>query len=169
MPSLDEVAAVLRAGVRPVPGWPGYYATRDGRILSARAGVRILTPSPHHRTGHLRVKLYRGDHDQARSFYVHRLVCLAWHGPPPGEGTTHPEDVPRAWMVLHADHDAQNNAPDNLAWGTRLDNGADLSRGMAAARAASGIFGGDEWLAHEAAQAAAGRLGVYVPDPRWGF
>ena len=53
-----------------------------------------------------------------RDVYVHVLVCLAWHGPPPFE---------RA-LVLHHDDDPQNNRPDNLRWGSHADNEADRRR-----------------------------------------
>ncbi len=43
---------------------------------------------------------------------VHRLVCLAFHGPKP-----FPEAV-----VIHIDEDAHNNRADNLRWGTQKEN-----------------------------------------------
>lgn len=43
---------------------------------------------------------------------VHRLICEAFHGPPP-EGKTY---------VLHLDEDAHNNKPENLKWGSQKEN-----------------------------------------------
>lgn len=43
---------------------------------------------------------------------VHRLVCEAFHGPPP---------FPRA-VVIHLDENALNNRPENLRWGTQKEN-----------------------------------------------
>jgi hypothetical protein len=43
---------------------------------------------------------------------VHRLVCEAFHGPPPFD---------RA-VVIHLDEDATNNRADNLKWGTQKEN-----------------------------------------------
>lgn len=43
---------------------------------------------------------------------VHRLVCEAFHGPPP-EGRPY---------VIHIDEDAHNNRPENLRWGSQKEN-----------------------------------------------
>jgi hypothetical protein len=51
--------------------------------------------------------LYRG-----RNYKIHRLICEAFHGPPP---------FPRA-VVIHMDEDALNNRPSNLRWGTQKEN-----------------------------------------------
>lgn len=49
------------------------------------------------------------------NLYVHQVVCLTFHGPPPFEGA----------LVRHLDNDASNNAAENLAWGTAKDNADD--------------------------------------------
>jgi hypothetical protein len=51
--------------------------------------------------------LYRG-----RNYKIHRLVCEAFHGPPPFPGA----------VVIHLDEDALNNRPSNLRWGTQKEN-----------------------------------------------
>jgi hypothetical protein len=43
---------------------------------------------------------------------IHRLICEAFHGPPPFEGA----------VVLHLDENALNNKADNLRWGTQKEN-----------------------------------------------
>lgn len=43
---------------------------------------------------------------------IHRLVCEAFHGPPPFD---------RA-VVIHIDENALNNRPENLRWGTQKEN-----------------------------------------------
>ena len=55
--------------------------------------------------------------DRGRSFYLHRLVCEAFHGPPPD-----------GMEVLHRDGNKLNCREDNLRWGTRLENMADSIR-----------------------------------------
>jgi len=45
--------------------------------------------------------------------YIHRLVCEAFHGPPP---------TPRH-QAAHKDDDKLNNAACNLYWATPLENG----------------------------------------------
>lgn len=40
--------------------------------------------------------------------YVHRAVCLAWHGYPPEDG--------EVYEVDHWDDNHLNNRPENLRW-----------------------------------------------------
>lgn len=100
------------------------------------------------------------DDNGARTMaYVHRLVCLAWHGPP-SQGCE---------MVLHdPDPDVTNNRPGNLRWGNCWDNAGDR-RWADYEIDDQCVVDDDYWLRHERAQALAGQLGVYIPDPRWGF
>lgn len=51
--------------------------------------------------------LYRG-----QNYKIHRLVCEAFHGPPP---------FPDA-VVVHLDENALNNKSSNLRWGTQKEN-----------------------------------------------
>ncbi len=114
---------------RTLPHFPGYRITDEGEVLGKRG--RALSPRPHRRTRHLRVRLYgptlpavavnvRGKRVERRfaDVYVHRLVCEAWHGPPPNEES----------IVLHLDGDPQNNTPQNLRWGTQQENAEDRER-----------------------------------------
>lgn len=52
------------------------------------------------------------EHGKIRKEFAHRLVALAWIGPPP---------FPNAF-VLHGDDDPYNNHVSNLRWGTQVDN-----------------------------------------------
>ena len=47
-----------------------------------------------------------------KSYRVARLVCEAFHGPPPLDAT----------YCLHDDECAANNRPTNLLWGTQKQN-----------------------------------------------
>jgi hypothetical protein len=47
-----------------------------------------------------------------KNYAVARLVCEAFHGPPP----------PGKPNCLHGDEDALNNRPGNLYWGTQKEN-----------------------------------------------
>lgn len=101
---------------REVVGWP-YIVSSEGRI-------RRLTPAPgtwpgryikthlNAKIGYQQVILHR--EAQAKTFRVHRLVCEAFHGPPP-EGHE----------VRHLNGDRLDNRRENLAWGTRKENAAD--------------------------------------------
>ena len=47
-----------------------------------------------------------------KTFKIHRLVCEAFHGPPPFDGA----------VVMHIDDDPANNTPENLKWATQKEN-----------------------------------------------
>lgn len=107
-----DVAAVL--------GFDGYYASRDGHILSYwRANglspyrirmdmpPKVLVGRPNEK-GYLRVSLGAG-----RDRYIHRLVFGAFSGATPSN------------QVRHLDGDNQNNALSNLAEGSQVDNEKD--------------------------------------------
>ncbi|WP_396654998.1 NUMOD4 domain-containing protein [Microbacterium paraoxydans] len=112
---------------RPVVGFESaYMVSSRGRVKSLTRTVhrigrgpfpvlgRILKPwpSPH---GYPLVNLsFNG---RRRCYPVHVLVCEAWHGPrPPGMLARHLDDVPdHIW-------------PENIAWGTPLDNAQDAIR-----------------------------------------
>lgn len=51
--------------------------------------------------------------------YIHRLVLLAFKGPPPDEHRIE---------GCHKDGDPTNNRPSNLYWGTSVENAADRKR-----------------------------------------
>lgn len=126
---IDPRMSDLLVEVLPIPGWAGYHATTEGLVLGKQG--EPLRPSRHWRTGHLRVRLYggstwrhavdkRGNLHRSRhaDLYVHVLVALAFHGPPPS-----PEH-----LVLHWDDVPDHNWPSNLRWGLRSENEADKRR-----------------------------------------
>lgn len=94
----------------PVPHFPGYEASDDGRVRSLRRGRPRLLSVHVDRYGYHRVNV---QHDGAnRVVGVHRLVCSAFHGAPPS-------DLPEA---RHLNGNPADNAPGNLRWGTHADN-----------------------------------------------
>jgi HNH endonuclease/NUMOD4 motif len=100
---------------RPVPGYLAYEVSNRGRVRRCRgargwAAGHVLRPAAG-RGGHLYVILADGN-GKTRKHYVHRLVAMAFVGPPPFEDA----------FVLHQDDDAANNRPENLYWGTHQDN-----------------------------------------------
>lgn len=105
----------------PVPGFPGYFITREGRLYSFRSfsgriidEARELRPRAQ-KSGHLLASLQRDG--KSHRVFVHRLVLEAFVGPcPPGHET------------LHLDGNPTNNNLENLRWGTRLENMADQRR-----------------------------------------
>lgn len=102
----------------PIEGWPGYFASIDGRILSTRRGG-ISELRPKKSSYYPSVTLCRkGMYGPERaSLHVHSLVAAAFlvrAGTP---------DV-----VRHLDGDRRNNSPFNLAYGSFSDNEADKDR-----------------------------------------
>lgn len=106
---------------RPVPGWDGMYevsslgrvrslarvvARSDGRTQTFPAKLRKACPV---NGGYLAVHLCRNGKPQ--SFPIHRLVALAFLGPPPPQ-----------MEVCHGDGDRRNNELSSLRWGSHHDN-----------------------------------------------
>lgn len=105
-----------QAQFTPIPGWPDYAASSDGRIWAVGTnwrgyGARELAAHPD-RHGYLGVRLTSSG--RRTKFKVHRLICETFHGPRP-EGR----------QARHLDGDKLNNRAENLAWGTVAENAAD--------------------------------------------
>ena len=112
---------------RQVPSVPEISASSWGRVLIApsqakmpHGGFRWYRPEPTWgyeektatgRPGIGKRKILRVNR-MKRTFKIARLVCEAFHGPPP---------FPRA-VTIHLDEDPTNNRPDNLKWGTQKEN-----------------------------------------------
>lgn len=109
---------------RPVPGYEGRYeVSSEGSVRSLgfyshnrfgtrtwRAG-RVLKATISPKTGYRSVTLV--DDERQHSVYrVHRVVLMAFVGPPP-------EGMPNG---LHRDDNRLNNQLSNLRWGTHSDN-----------------------------------------------
>lgn len=111
---------------KDIPGFEGcYQASTHGRIRSVARTVyrkdshngyalwsysgRVLRTTPKE-SGHLNVSL--GARNTKK---VHRLVLETFVGP-----------CPQGMECLHTDGNPENNRLDNLRWGTRLDNRADI-------------------------------------------
>ena len=87
---------------------PGAEASEDGAI---RFNGKLMRQHP-------RVRGYLGVCFVKRQMLVNRLVCEAFHGPPP---------FPKA-EALHLDNDRKNNRASNLKWGTHAEN-MEMDRG----------------------------------------
>lgn len=109
-----------------IPRFEGRYEVSDlGRVRSVDRAVKtskgqvrrykgmILSPGRMNPFGHVSVMLGR----DGGSRCVHELVLLAFVGPP-GEGEE----------CRHLDGDGSNNRLANLCWGTKSENGKDVTR-----------------------------------------
>lgn len=101
-----------------VPGYPGIYVTKDGRIRSNRS-KRWLKPSigsNSKRCGsykYLRVNVRPSDKDHCTRTKISKLVALAWVPNPK------PEEYN---VVMHLDNNPLNNYYKNLKWGNQAEN-----------------------------------------------
>jgi hypothetical protein len=108
-------------GLRPVPGFPGYFVTENGDVYSVRDNRKPgdkptkMMPTPD-RQGYGIVTLRVNGRQFTKK--VCQLVAIAFHGPRPDPKSE----------LRHLDGDNSNNRPDNLAWGTHAENVADRDR-----------------------------------------
>lgn len=99
-----------------IEGFPSYRVGSDGSVWSCARGKQWhpLKPTPD-KDGYNMVRLYAPDGwKQAR---VAVLICTAFHGP-----------CPLGQEVRHLDGTRNNDAVDNLCWGTSVENKADQIR-----------------------------------------
>ena len=103
---------------REVPSLPEYMASSSGFLMRKPhleempyGGVRSYggVPTRGQWAGDCRryILRYKG-----RTYKVARLICEAFHGPPP---------FPNA-VCMHIDEDSRNNCADNLQWATQKQN-----------------------------------------------
>jgi hypothetical protein len=109
---------------KPIESKLGMFASSLGRVrLPERksalpnGGMRDYKPKPifgyKTKSSKTARHVYMGFYSKHfGNLKVHRLVCEAFHGPPP---------FPKA-VVIHLDEDATNNKPENLRWGTQKEN-----------------------------------------------
>lgn len=98
---------------------PGYEISEDGEVrrtvsVGSNLAGRLLKGFVSAQ-GYSTVCINRAG--TRRRFRVHRLVCEAWHGPPPAGA-----------VAAHDDGNPQNNTFSNLRWATIAENMADKVR-----------------------------------------
>lgn len=106
----------MREEWRDVVGFEGQYKVSSwARILNVRSG-RVLKGAPNAK-GYITVRLTK-ERYRSQTYYLHRLVCMAFHGPPPSP----------AHVVNHLSGQKLVCEPGNLAWVTRTENAAHASK-----------------------------------------
>ena len=95
---------------------PDYEISADGHVRRIRVAPRTrFKPGQlvkgYSVNGYLRYGL-RTKRGVPRNFFAHRLVCEAWHGPPPT----------LKHHAAHIDGNKLNICPGNLAWVTAAEN-----------------------------------------------
>lgn len=111
----------MREEWRSCPGLQGIYEVSSlgnvRRTVFDRRTKRGRNLSPAtNRKGYHHVCLSMPDGMKTK--WIHRLVCEAFHGPPP---------TPKH-QAAHRDDIKGNNTPDNIYWATGLQNHADRRR-----------------------------------------
>lgn len=104
--------------MKEIPGYPGQYATEDGRIYSARNGSLIEKTQRLDTKGYLRVNL-RDDSFPVKdkAINVHTAVLLTFVGP-----------RPKGMECRHLNGNCLDNRLENLCWGTHQENIQDQIR-----------------------------------------
>ena len=102
---------------KPIPQYPNYVVSRCGNSIintnTQRELVQGMQTKNSKPTGYKYVTiLIRKGEYECKRIAVHRLVCFAWHGPPP-EG--------KPW-VNHKNGIRMDNDADNLEWSSISDN-----------------------------------------------
>ena len=100
----------------PIPGYPGYSASADGRVWSLKRGApRDLSQRHRDTWGYNLVDLYIEGRSISR--LVHRLVGAAFLGP-----------LPEGLQTRHLNGIKADNSVANLRYGTAKENAADNVR-----------------------------------------
>lgn len=105
---------------RVVQGWDAYEVSSTGAVRRAkpprgkRAG-NVLTPYVDRQGYHI---VHMRQDGRNASLRVHRLVCMAFIGPPPNQKD----------QVAHFDGDPSNNNVSNLRWASLTENQNDKKR-----------------------------------------
>jgi hypothetical protein len=111
---------------------PEYFVSPNGDIWSTKGKTpRKLRPG-NTKTQNNYPKVVLCSNGVSKSYYVHRIVCTAYHKFPKPESVTKeewnatPESVKKLvelmYQVNHIDHDHYNHHPSNLEWVTVKEN-----------------------------------------------
>ena len=103
---------------RTVPSLPQYKASSLGRIMRIPYEGKLPHGGKRRYGGQPWKGTWAKDHRRylfrfhGKTYKVSRIVCEAFHGPPPFAGA----------VAMHIDENAENNKSSNLKWGTQKKN-----------------------------------------------
>ena len=104
--------------MKEIPGFPGQYATKDGRIFSCRNGEMREKPQRLDTKGYLRVNLKDDSYPvKTKPVNVHTAVLLAFVS-----------SKPQGMECRHLNGNCLDNRLSNLCWGTHQENMQDEIR-----------------------------------------
>ena len=119
---LDSLLGAQEGGaeqIRPIEGYPGYFASSHGFIYSRKHGSQRRMKPDIGEQGHQRVQLHReGSGVRGDRLLIHRIILETFVGPSPALDA----------QARHRDGDPTNNAITNLLWGSQSDNWSDSKR-----------------------------------------
>ena len=100
----------LESIAKEIPGYSGYWITKDGSIYSDRSGSIIELKTRVSQSGYISATV-TGDDLKRTSLGIHRLLALAYL-----------EKTEEQTEVNHKDGDKSNNNLSNLEWCTHSEN-----------------------------------------------
>lgn len=104
--------------MKEIPGFPGYYATINGEIISMRCdSPRVIAKQIHKGYYHVFVKRGMGRRTKVK-MPVHQLVLMAHEGLKPDPLS----------QCRHLNGNCLDNKFNNLKWGTAKENAQDSIR-----------------------------------------
>ena len=95
---------------RPIPGFSGYYISKDGCVYSDRSGEIVRLTTRMSSFGYMSATV-TGDDGRRTSLGIHRLLALAYL-----------QRTVQQSEVNHKDGNKFNNDLSNLEWCSRSDN-----------------------------------------------
>jgi hypothetical protein len=111
---------------------PVYFVSPNGDIWSTKGKTPRKMRPGNTKTQNNYPKVVLCSNGVSKSYYVHRIVCTAYHKFPKPESVTKeewnatPESVKKLvesmYQVNHIDHDHYNHHPSNLEWVTVKEN-----------------------------------------------
>ena len=106
----DKRNIFIKDGLKPIPGYPDYFAKKDGSIYSMQHGVLKKLKENNHNRGYSQVTLFSPS-GHSKIVSVHRLIALTWLDPNPDKK-----------QVNHKNGIKTDNRVENLEWCTPQEN-----------------------------------------------